>query len=179
MSNQKDLTKKIDVILDKLKTIKKIADNGSTLQNNLRPIDALGPNWSINIDSGDMLHPEHGVLKITKSGQNTYSLTHNEKIVFTDAPNLNDAGARIVPYIAHLIKTTTAEKKDDTENNAVDKLVKFLKLKGSAAPHNNNPPAWTDQARLPLSNNFKNEEEEMAYWNSIKISDSDDGRSGY
>ncbi len=35
------------------------------------------------------------------------------------------------------------------------------------------------EATKPLSQRFASEEEEMAYWNSIKVADRDDGKSGY
>lgn len=35
------------------------------------------------------------------------------------------------------------------------------------------------EASKPLNQRFASEEEEMAYWNSIKIADRDDGKSGY
>ncbi len=35
------------------------------------------------------------------------------------------------------------------------------------------------EATKPLSQRFRTEEEELAYWNSIKVSDKDDGKSGY
>lgn len=38
---------------------------------------------------------------------------------------------------------------------------------------------WLKEAAKPISQKFASEEEEMAYWNSIKVTDSDDGRSGY
>jgi hypothetical protein len=38
---------------------------------------------------------------------------------------------------------------------------------------------WLKEAQKPISQNFRSEEEEIAYWNSIKVSDRDDGKSGY
>ena len=38
---------------------------------------------------------------------------------------------------------------------------------------------WLAEAAKPISQKFASEEEEMAYWNSIKVSDRDDGKSGY
>lgn len=35
------------------------------------------------------------------------------------------------------------------------------------------------EATKPLSQRFRTEEEELAYWNSIKVADKDDGKSGY
>lgn len=35
------------------------------------------------------------------------------------------------------------------------------------------------EASKPLSSRFKSEEEELAYWSSIKVEDRDDGKSGY
>lgn len=35
------------------------------------------------------------------------------------------------------------------------------------------------EASKPLSQRFRSEEEELAYWNSIKVADKDDGKSGY
>jgi hypothetical protein len=38
---------------------------------------------------------------------------------------------------------------------------------------------WLAEATKPISNRFASEEEETAYWNSIRVSDSDSGESGY
>jgi hypothetical protein len=38
---------------------------------------------------------------------------------------------------------------------------------------------WLAEAAKPISQKFASEEEELAYWNSIKVADKDDGRSGY
>lgn len=38
---------------------------------------------------------------------------------------------------------------------------------------------WMVEAAKPLSQRFSSEEEEMAYWNNIKVADKDDGSSGY
>ena len=49
-----------------------------------------------------------------------------------------------------------------------------------AAEHKwNNTMNWMQEAQKPLTNKFKNETEELAYWDSIKIGDRDDGQSGY
>lgn len=44
---------------------------------------------------------------------------------------------------------------------------------------NNSINNWLVEATKPISQKFASEEEEAAYWNSIKISDRDDGKSGY
>jgi hypothetical protein len=38
---------------------------------------------------------------------------------------------------------------------------------------------WLVEATKPISQRFASEEDEIAYWNSIKITDRDDGSSGY
>lgn len=38
---------------------------------------------------------------------------------------------------------------------------------------------WLKEAAKPIGQKFASEEEELAYWNSIKVSDRDDGKSGY
>lgn len=38
---------------------------------------------------------------------------------------------------------------------------------------------WMVEASKPISQRFASEEEEVAYWNSIKVQDRDDGNSGY
>jgi len=38
---------------------------------------------------------------------------------------------------------------------------------------------WLNEAVKPISARFASEEEEMAYWNSIRVSDAPDGNSGY
>ncbi len=38
---------------------------------------------------------------------------------------------------------------------------------------------WMNEAVKPISNRFASEEEEMAYWNSIKVSDAPDGKPGF
>lgn len=38
---------------------------------------------------------------------------------------------------------------------------------------------WLKEAAKPISQKFASEEEELAYWNSIKVGDRDDGQSGY
>lgn len=38
---------------------------------------------------------------------------------------------------------------------------------------------WLNEAIKPISSKFASEEEEMAYWSSIKVTDRDDGKSGY
>jgi hypothetical protein len=38
---------------------------------------------------------------------------------------------------------------------------------------------WLQEASKPINSKFKSEQEEIEYWNSIKISDSDDNSSGY
>lgn len=38
---------------------------------------------------------------------------------------------------------------------------------------------WLAEAQKPIAQKFRSEEEELAYWNSIKVSDRDDGQSGY
>ena len=35
------------------------------------------------------------------------------------------------------------------------------------------------EAAKPISKRFASEEEEIAYWNNIKVADRDDGSSGY
>lgn len=44
---------------------------------------------------------------------------------------------------------------------------------------NNTFNNWLAEASKPISQRFNSEEEEIAYWRSIKIEDKDDGRSGY
>ena len=38
---------------------------------------------------------------------------------------------------------------------------------------------WLAEAAKPISQKFSSEEEELAYWASIKVSDRDDGKPGY
>lgn len=38
---------------------------------------------------------------------------------------------------------------------------------------------WMKEAAKPITQKFASEEDELAYWNSIKVSDRDDGKSGY
>lgn len=38
---------------------------------------------------------------------------------------------------------------------------------------------WLSEAQKPISQRFASEEEELAYWSKIKVSDRDDGQSGY
>lgn len=38
---------------------------------------------------------------------------------------------------------------------------------------------WLKEAAKPITQKFASEEDEIAYWNSIKVSDRDDGKSGY
>ena len=38
---------------------------------------------------------------------------------------------------------------------------------------------WLAEAAKPITKQFASEAEELAYWNSIKVSDRDDGKSGY
>jgi len=44
---------------------------------------------------------------------------------------------------------------------------------------NNSINNWLAEAAKPISQRFASEEEEIAYWNSIKVVDKDDGSSGY
>lgn len=43
----------------------------------------------------------------------------------------------------------------------------------------NNTMNWIQEAQKPITQRFRTEEEEMAYWASIKVGDRDDGQSGY
>lgn len=38
---------------------------------------------------------------------------------------------------------------------------------------------WLAEAQKPIAQKFRSEEEESAYWNNIKVSDRDEGQSGY
>jgi hypothetical protein len=38
---------------------------------------------------------------------------------------------------------------------------------------------WLTEAAKPIAQKFSSEEEELAYWDSIKVNDRDDGKSGY
>jgi hypothetical protein len=44
---------------------------------------------------------------------------------------------------------------------------------------NNTINNWLTEATKPISQRFSSEEEEQAYWDSIKVGDRDDGKSGY
>ena len=44
---------------------------------------------------------------------------------------------------------------------------------------NNTLNNWLTEASKPIAQKFNSEEEELAYWNSIKVNDRDDGSSGY
>lgn len=50
-----------------------------------------------------------------------------------------------------------------------------------AAEHkwNNTFTNWMQEAQKPIAQRFASEEEELAYWANIKVSDRDDGQSGY
>jgi hypothetical protein len=52
-------------------------------------------------------------------------------------------------------------------------------IKSQNEQWNNAINNWLLEASKPISQRFASEEEELAYWNSIKIEDRDDGSSGY
>ncbi|NDE91661.1 MAG: hypothetical protein EB059_11115 [Alphaproteobacteria bacterium] len=55
-----------------------------------------------------------------------------------------------------------------------DEMVKAAEDKWNNA-HND----WLKEAMKPISSRFSSQEEEEAYWTSIKVSDRDDGKPGY
>jgi hypothetical protein len=52
-------------------------------------------------------------------------------------------------------------------------------LKKSEENYTNGMQNWFTEALKPISSRFANEEEELAYWNSIGVRDGDNGGSGY
>jgi hypothetical protein len=70
-----------------------------------------------------------------------------------------------------------SEKIVKKETEMANNLAHLLKLNSSVSsqPVGN----WIQEASKPISNKFSSEEEEMAYWRSIKVSDKDDGGYGY
>jgi hypothetical protein len=52
-------------------------------------------------------------------------------------------------------------------------------MKAQDANWGNSINNWMNEAVKPISARFASEEEEMAYWSSIKISDVPDGQSGF
>lgn len=70
-----------------------------------------------------------------------------------------------------------SEKIAKNEHEIANNLANLLKLN----PNVSNRPTndWIAEASKPISHKFSSEEEEMVYWQSIKVSDKDDGGYGY
>jgi hypothetical protein len=70
-----------------------------------------------------------------------------------------------------------SEKITKNEHEIANNLANLLKLN----PNVSNRPTndWIAEASKPISHKFSSEEEEMVYWQSIKVSDKDDGGYGY
>lgn len=100
---------------------------------------------------------------------------------------------------------SSKDKKPSTEEEAADQLIKYMQDRGMLSSNtqptdeqmfghlvvsdevaksadnkwNNTFNNWLAEASKPISDRFASEQDEINYWNSIKIGDRDDGQSGY
>lgn len=185
---------------------KTIEEAGSKIK---QYVDRLGPNMTNmystpSVGTSHMGQPAPNVVRKSESGQYTAAqlaaIEEAEKLKknATNAPwtahsdipsahvtNQKDAvkveNAAAV-QLANLLNNKSmlnAPIRQPTDDQMFGHLVPSEEVVKSAEDKWNNTMNWLQEASKPISSRFSSEEEEKAYWESIKVADRDDGSAGY
>lgn len=89
----------------------------------------------------------------------------------------NMLGEKVHPMVKQMMAPPPAQPTDEQLFGHLvvsEEMVKAKEKEWQGAAFN-----WLAEAAKPISKQFASEAEELAYWDSIKIADRDDGKSGY
>lgn len=92
-----------------------------------------------------------------------------------------DEAARALAKIAPLGKQKLQPTNSDMEQSAINMGLAVTEQQAEAMEkgHQSAITDWFAEAMKPISQRFSSPEEEEAYWASVRVSDRDDGKSGY
>jgi hypothetical protein len=131
------------------------------------------------------IEPAYGKQPMKKSwGQHLPFPSAEEEIMkFAEAEKLNGetaAANQLVKLMAGKSMLGVQPPPQPTDEEMFGSGVVTEEM-AKAAQHkwNNTFNNWMVEASKPITQKFASEEEELAYWNSIKVNDRDDGSSGY